>query len=126
MRAIGILALSVPFALAIDCGDPPVAPNATQGPAILLVGDSISMGCCWDHVAGEPIGYGFYVRDMLSNFSLGAVQHCGGWGLGGQAGPTPVQLQCAKQWVGSYKWDVITYNSGLHDLANDSEHVPLD
>ena len=128
MRVLLIAIVGVAAIRAQDpsCGDPPVQPDASKGPAVLIVGDSISMGCCWDHVSGEPIGYGFYVRDMLANHTLGDVQHCGGWQLGGQAGPTPHQLQCAAQWVGKYKFDVITYNSGLHDLANDSEHVPLD
>ena len=38
---------------------------------------------------------------------------------------TPFWLEGANRTLGR-RWDVVTFNFGLHDLANDTELVPLD
>lgn len=56
------------------------------------------------------------------------AQHNGGWETEGQAGPTSRGVQCIDYWLGNFtkQWDVCSFNFGLHDLAQDSEHVPID
>jgi hypothetical protein len=36
-------------------------------------------------------------------------------GANEQAGPTTNAIACIDTWLGSEKWDVVTFNSGIHD-----------
>jgi len=110
------------------CGSPPEPFNTTAGASnVLIIGDSISMGCCWGGSTTEPIGYGLYVKSYFEAEGLATVQHNGGWEKEGQAGPTTKGMQCIDYWLGNQTalWDVCSFNFGLHDLAADSEHVPI-
>lgn len=33
--------------------------------------------------------------------------------------------RCLSTWLGSHKWDVISFNFGLHDLAQDAEFLSV-
>jgi len=102
------------------CGHPPT-PLSKVLPNVLIIGDSIS---------GDQLGYGPIVRDILElrsgprgmpNGPLAAVQHNGGWTKDGatpddqQAGATSNGVKCIDHWLGKEKWDVISFNFGLHD-----------
>jgi len=88
---VGLVA-TLPALASTDCGDAP-QPLSTTLKNVLLVGDSISM---------PMLGYGNDTRDMMDG--LAAVQHNGGWGTGGQAGPTTKALECMDKWTGGLKW----------------------
>lgn len=105
------------------CGRPPTALNKSI-PNVLIIGDSIS---------GDAVGYGPLVRDILElssgppqmpNGPLAAVQHNGGWTVDGatgsdqQAGATSVGVKCINHWLGNEKWEVISFNFGIHDCEN--------
>jgi hypothetical protein len=57
------------------CGPPPEPFNTTAGASnMLIIGDSISMGCCWGSSTTEPIGYGLYVKNLFESEGLATVQ----------------------------------------------------
>lgn len=57
------------------CGPPPDPLNSTVGASnVLIIGDSISMGCCWGSSTTEPIGYGLYVKGLFESEGLATVQ----------------------------------------------------
>ena len=78
------------------------SPEITGLPRVLLIGDSISLG------------YTSYVRKLLK--SKANVLR-----IPANGGPTPRMLANYKRWLGAYwqdgfKWDIIHFNFGLHDL----------
>lgn len=85
------------------------SPPRTKLPQVLVIGDSISNG------------YTGRVAKLLVNTH--EVVH-----VPGNAGNTNWGSRCLRGWLGpdASRWDVITYNAGLHDLAfPDNEHVSL-
>lgn len=94
------------------CGAPPNPPNPDT-PNVLMIGDSITMGLT---------GYGLFVKDVLGN-GLATVQHAGGWGAKGQAGDSNFGVYCVNDYLGGYKWDVVTYNAGIWD-CNMKKNAP--
>jgi hypothetical protein len=114
------------------CGLPPLPLNKSL-PNVLVIGDSVS---------DSGSGYGPDLRRLLetstgnsnsprNNGPLAQVQHNGGWacqkppfkpvrscqpGASEQAGPTTTGVQCIDSWLGGEKrWDVISFNWGIHD-----------
>ena len=111
------------------CGLPPRPLNRTL-PNVLIIGDSVS---------ASGSGYGPSVRRLLQTSTgngnavgnnprndgpLASVQHNGGWsctaapfpdfpdcqkGANEQAGPTTTGIQCIDSWLGSEKWDIISF-----------------
>lgn len=70
----------------------------------------------------QPGGYGSYLTDILDQHGV-AVQHAGGFYSGGQCGDSNHEILCtnisAPSWLAfSGTFDIIHFNSGLHDLAN--------
>jgi len=112
-------------ARASACGDL-AAPLSADMPNVLLIGDSISMPPPF-----TPGGYGSDTKAILANAHV-HTWHNGGWEAGGQASNTVKGLHCTNSstpgnWLnftGTY--DVIHFNFGLHDLAEDTENVELD
>lgn len=98
MRSLLILALST-AAFAQDPLDPALQTvHETPGlPRVLLIGDSISMG------------YTVPVRELLKGK---ANVHR----IGENAGPTSNGIAKLNSWLGTFEWDVIHFNFGLHDL----------
>ena len=95
-----ILALLSAAALAqTPARDPAFLPvHETPGlPRVLLIGDSIS------------IGYTPAVRDLLKGE---AIVHR----IGENGGPTSNGAARLDAWLGTFEWDVIHFNFGLHDL----------
>lgn len=86
-------------------GDPP----STTLPNVLVIGDSVSIG----YVGGVA-------QDLAD---VAKVQH-GPWDVSdGGAGDTAQGVACLDRYLvtqrqQSVKWDLITFNFGLHDLAN--------
>lgn len=79
-------------------------------PRVLVIGDSISMG------------YTLPVRKRLEGK---ANVHR----IAENGGPTSNGVAKIDKWLGNGKWDVITFNWGLHDLrrdADDKVQVPLE
>eukprot|EP01116_Phalansterium_solitarium_P013654 TRINITY_DN31057_c0_g1_i1.p1 TRINITY_DN31057_c0_g1~~TRINITY_DN31057_c0_g1_i1.p1 ORF type:complete len:276 (+),score=59.19 TRINITY_DN31057_c0_g1_i1:163-990(+) len=81
----------------------------TQKKQYLMIGDSISMG------------YQPYVESILSGEY--EIVH-----PPGNCGNTNWGRRCRAGWLGDLsRWDVISFNFGLHDLADpDNEHIDLD
>lgn len=114
------------------CGNATFPLSSTM-PNVLIIGDSISMP-----VPYTPGGYGVPVDQILTAKGVFA-QHAGGWFSGGQASNTPKGLSCTDPthsdgYIPSAfegKFDVISFNYGLHDLVNCtdnpecSEHVDI-
>ena len=79
-------------------------------PNVLVIGDSVSIG----YVGG--------VTKILSASGTAAVQH-GPWDVSdGGAGDTAVGITCLDRWLVTQaqlavKWDLITFNFGLHDMT---------
>jgi acyl-CoA thioesterase-1 len=77
-------------------------------PRLLIIGDSISMG------------YTLPVRELLKDkVNVHRIAENGG--------PTTRGIQQMDKWLGDGKWDVITFNFGLHDLKimdNGLQQVP--
>ena len=87
-----------------------VLPTWAQGPKILVIGDSIS------------IGYTPFVTAALKGKAT--VVH-----NAGNAAHTRNGVAKIDEWLGDSKWDVIHFNFGLHDLKimEDGKHqVPLE
>lgn len=74
------------------------APQKTDLPMVLIIGDSIS------------IGYTPHVTQMLNGKAV--VKH-----HRGNAGHTGMGLKNLDKWIGKTKWDVIHFNWGLWDLC---------
>ena len=92
--------------------DPSLAPvQDTPGlPRVLLVGDSISMG------------YTLPVRELLEGK---ANVHR----IPANSGPSTRAVAAMDRWLGEGRWDVIVFNSGLHDIKSDAEgklQVPIE
>jgi lysophospholipase L1-like esterase len=84
--------------------DPSLAPikDDPKLPRVLLIGDSISMG------------YTVPVRKLLEGkANVHRVPENGG--------PTTHGLKNLDRWLGEGKWDVVSFNWGLHDLKVDRE-----
>ena len=92
--------------------DPSLAPvQDTPGlPRVLLIGDSISMG------------YTLPVRELLDGkANVHRIPENGG--------PTTRGVAAMDRWLGEGRWDVIVFNSGLHDIKSDAEgklQVPIE
>ena len=101
-------------------------PRSTNGPNVMLIGDSISMGSS---------GYSLFVQDMLERATGGAlasVQHGGGFGGSGQMASSTNGAAKVADCMGNATgdlppkaWSVVTYNAGLHD-CDTSERVQPD
>lgn len=106
------------------CGLPP-NPLNTSLPNVLIIGDSVS---------DTGSGYGPAARALLeldtgngnsvgnnpqNNGPLAIVQHNGGWspakGANEQASNSANGIKCIGDWTGGYKWDIISFNFGIHD-----------
>ena len=106
------------------CGLPPMPLN-TSLPNVLIIGDSVS---------DTGSGYGPAARALLeldtgnnstvgnnprNNGPLAVVQHNGGWnptkGANEQASSSANGIHCIGNWTGGYKWDIISFNFGIHD-----------
>lgn len=74
-------------------------------PNVLLIGDSISIGYTLG-VRALLKGKANVLRPMSSNGK--EAFNCG---------PTTTGLQCIDDWLGDFRWDVIHFNWGLHDLC---------
>jgi hypothetical protein len=130
MKSTLFLFSLLPSLAIASCGNKTLPLSSTL-PNVMVIGDSISMA-----VPYTPGGYGIEIQEALQGVAY--VQHSGGWFAGGQASNTPNQLACTNastpgnwlEFTGTF--DVITYNSGLHDLVNCNytaeckEHVPVD
>jgi hypothetical protein len=84
--------------------DPSLAPikDDPKLPRVLLIGDSISMG------------YTIPVRKLLEGkANVHRIPENGG--------PTTNGVKNLGRWLGDGKWDVISFNWGLHDLKVDKE-----
>ena len=92
------------------CKMGPGNPPSTSMPNVLVIGDSVSIG----YVGG--------VTKILSASGTAAVQH-GPWDVSdGGAGDTAVGITCLDRWLVTQaqlavKWDLITFNFGLHDMT---------
>jgi len=124
----------------LACGDPP-APLSKTLPNVLVIGDSISMpGSGYTPgvkgilekpynplvppLAAPPnSGSGQPIQMNSTSGALASVQHSGGTGSN-QAGPSTNGAACAKTWIGTEKWDVITMNFGIHDCCAGGDGRP--
>jgi lysophospholipase L1-like esterase len=98
-----LFAVSLAALCAASAGAAPLNPvlqpiNDVAGlPRMLIIGDSISMG------------YTLPVRELLKDkMNVHRIPENGG--------PTSRGVQQMDKWLGTGKWDVITFNFGLHDL----------
>ncbi|XP_065840822.1 uncharacterized protein [Oscarella lobularis] len=114
MRCEGLLLLvTLSFCLgeiapppAAQCGAGPDKAN-TSLPQYLIIGDSIS------------IGYSPYlIKNLTGKYE---AQH-----VHTNADNSDKGKECLSVWLGEHKWDLISYNFGLHDIANDTEHLSID
>lgn len=104
--------LTALFALAAEAvpPNPVLAPiqDIPGLPRMLIIGDSISMG------------YTLPVRELLKDrVNVHRIPENGG--------PTTYGVRQLDKWLGDGKWDVITFNFGLHDLKimdNGLQQVP--
>ena len=93
----------------------PAQPPSTTQPNVLIIGDSVSIG--YTSLAKPS------VPDLLSPVAL--AQHAP-WDVSdGGAGNTATGVACLDRWLVTQKqepvrWDLITFNFGLHDLDNAS------
>jgi len=95
------------------CKMGPGNPPSSTLPNVLIIGDSVSIG--YTSLANSN------VPKRLA--SVAQVQH-GPWDVSdGGAGDTAVGVACLDRWLVTQaqqpvKWDLITFNFGLHDLTN--------
>ena len=93
------------------CKMGPGLPASTTMPNVLVIGDSVSIG----YVGG--------VAKILGGSGVAQVQH-GPWDVSdGGAGDAATGITCLDRWLvtqtqASVKWDLITFNFGLHDMTN--------
>jgi hypothetical protein len=93
------------------CKMGPGEPPSKTLPNVLVIGDSVSIG----YVGG--------VAKILKASKTALVQH-GPWDVSdGGAGDTAMGITCLDRWLVTQaqlpvKWDLITFNFGLHDLSN--------
>jgi hypothetical protein len=98
----------------VCCKPGPEKPPSTTLKNVLVIGDSVSIGYT-DSSKGLP--------KLLA--SVAQVQH-GPWDHSdGGAKDTAMGVACLDRWLmtqaqQSVKWDVITFNFGLHDMTNSS------
>lgn len=103
---IAIIMLNSPFS-AIAQENVNKAETPEKLPAVLILGDSISIGYT-PYVQEMLKGEARVVRPTLAN---GAAENCAGTAKG---------VEYLKEWlaVGDGKWDVIHFNFGIHDLKH--------
>lgn len=103
-----------------DCGVLPGQAKHPDQPQYLCLGDSVSKGIfskLGKMLQAEPYSYE----------TFHSASHDGGG-----CGNTVRGRDCIDFWTEGQNltlgrnWDVVSYNFGLHDLANDSEHVDVD
>ena len=105
--------LGPPTAKTVCCKMGPGDPPSATLPNVLVIGDSVSIG----YVGG--------VTETLNASGTAAVQH-GPWDVSdGGAGDTAWGITCLDRWLVTQaqlevKWDVVTFNFGLHDMTNSS------
>eukprot|EP01079_Euglenida_sp_SAG-EU17-18_P009114 gene9115-1637_t len=94
----------------------PPLPPSTSLPNVLIIGDSVSIG--YTSLATQNV--------PLRLKSKALVQH-GPWDVSdGGAGDTATGVACLDNWLVTHagqrvKWDLITFNFGLHDMTNTSQ-----
>jgi len=102
------------------CKPGPGLPPAATRKNVLIIGDSVSIG--YTTLASKN------VVKLLASTAL--VQH-GPWDVSdGGAGDTATGVACLDRWLmtqsqASVKWDLITFNFGLHDLNNSTHCLGL-
>jgi hypothetical protein len=87
------------------CGIGPYKAN-TSLPQYLIIGDSISYGY-------SP----FLIKNLTGKYE---AQH-----VNTNADNSYKGVMCLSTWLGSHKWDLISFNFGLHDLAQDIEFLSV-
>jgi hypothetical protein len=70
------------------CGNYTAPPSSTAAHSVLVIGDSISMA-----VPYTPGGYGVPLQRILAGHNV-AVNHAGGWFIGGQCSNTAKGMEC--------------------------------
>lgn len=102
-----------------DCAGLPAPPKNASAVQYQSMGDSVSKGIFGPLQAlAQAAPFGWEAFHPSSDMGGG----CGNSVRGKDC--TPFWLEGANRSL-DRQWDVITFNYGLHDLANDSERVPL-
>eukprot|EP00118_Oscarella_pearsei_P025183 m.307676 g.307676 ORF g.307676 m.307676 type:complete len:223 (+) comp42611_c0_seq1:53-721(+) len=103
---VSVFCCSAEVAPPSECGAGPHKSN-TSLPQYLIIGDSISIGY-------SPI----LIKNLTGKYEAQHINVNGGTSARGK--------ECLNLWLGNRTWDLISFNFGLHDLANDSEHVAVE